>query len=49
MQRGDRSRATLALALGLLLMVLGLGATPAAAGGPTGDDGAARHVELLRS
>lgn len=46
-QRGDRSRAALALALGLLLMVLGLSATPAAAGGPSGDDRPARHVEFV--
>jgi hypothetical protein len=47
MQRGDRPRAALALALGLLLMVLGLCATPAASGGPTGDDWPARHVEFV--
>jgi hypothetical protein len=46
-QRGDRSRAALVLALGLLLMVLGLWATPAAAGGPTGHDWPAGHVEFV--
>jgi hypothetical protein len=45
-QRGDRSRA-LALVLGLLLMVLGLCAPPAASADPTRYDWPASHVELV--